>query len=147
MVKEQAELAVYWKKMSSFSRVGDLHSHSCGDPCERLWSAAASELGHQQTGYGASDRENEVFMKAFWVLTGGCLLSLREIWSKRRGCTEKDPVIALLGCCRRLSFALKTPTSPQIVRRCKRVESVKMKSIKKCFFSWSVIFLNSCSYL
>lgn len=36
MVKEQAELAVYWKKMSSFSRVGDLHSHSCGDPCERL---------------------------------------------------------------------------------------------------------------
>lgn len=43
-------------------------------------------------------------MKPFWVVTGGCLLSLREIWSKRRGCTEKDPVIALLGCCRHLSF-------------------------------------------
>lgn len=74
------------------------------------------------------------------MVTGGCLLSLREIWSKRRGCTEKHPVIALQGCCRRLSFALKTPTSPQVVRSCKRVESVKMKSIKNVFFPGQLSF-------
>lgn len=178
--------AVYWRKMSSFSCVGDLHSHSCGDLCERLCGLQQHRSRDNNTGW--TDEEGSVAgghwspswiiqtslyttcwadriqsdvtrldivpvtgkrrysMTPFWVVTGGRLLSLREIWSNRRGVTEKDPVIVLLGCCRHLSFALKTPTSPQVVRSCKRVGSVKMKS-KKVFFSSSVIFFKSCSYL
>lgn len=177
MVKEQAELAVYWKKMSSFSCVGDLHSHSCGDLCERLcglqqhrsWdtnrladlmrkalrlevtvlhpgsSRPPSTPPAEQTAYRVTPPDwiwcqwqgkrgiHEAFLSGNWRL-------LAVTKRKRRGCTEKDPVIALLGCCRRLSFALQTPTSPQVVRSCKRVESVKMKSIKNVFFLVSYLF-------